>query len=322
MRGNGGGGGPRRDADLLEWIGFEQCGVLTVAQAVAAAGRGVVRGHLRLGRWRRICRGVLLTENGRLGWDQQLWVAVLAAGPGALLGGVTAATLGGVRGLRAGPVDVLIPAHRTVTRRLTGLPLDMPGVRVHRSTLLTPGTRLGRPPRTTVARAVVDAASWARTDDEARVVLAAACQQRRVLPSQLHEVVAAHPRSPRRALIRATISDLDGGAQALSELDFVALCRRYGLPSPDLQQHRTDARGRHRYLDAYWRQWRLHVEVDGAHHMDVRHWAADMLRQNEVWISGDRILRFPSWLLRGRPDEVAAQIRAALTAAGWREPPS
>ncbi|WP_412745626.1 hypothetical protein [Krasilnikovia sp. MM14-A1004] len=310
---------PRPDADLLDWIGFEQRGVLTVGQAVAAVGRGVVRGHLRLGRWRRICRGVLLTENGRLDGDQQLWVAVLAAGPGAVLAGVTAATLGGVRGLRAGPVDVLIPAQRVVSRRLTGLPLDMPGVRVHRSTLLTAGTRLGRPPRTTVARAVVDAASWARTDDEARVVLATACQQRRVLPSQLRDMIAALPRSPRRALMRATISDLDGGAQALSELDFRALCRRYSLPLPDLQEPRTDTRGRRRYLDAYWREWRLHVEVDGAHHMDVRHWAADMLRQNEVWISGDRILRFPSWLLRARPDEVAAQIRAALTAAGWRD---
>jgi very-short-patch-repair endonuclease len=70
--------------------------------------------------------------------------------------------------------------------------------------------------------------------------------------------------------------------------------------------------------DAYWRRWRLHVEIDGAHHMDVRSWAADMRRQNEVWIAGDRILRFPAWLVRQRPAEVASQVRAALEAAGWR----
>lgn len=29
-----------------------------------------------------------------------------------------------------------------------------------------------------------------------------------------------------------------------------------------------DASGRIRFLDAYWREWQLHAEVDGAHHMD------------------------------------------------------
>ncbi|MFI0794133.1 hypothetical protein ACH4OY_15825 [Micromonospora rubida] len=61
----------------------------------------------------------------------------------------------------------------------------------------------------------------------------------------------------------------------------------------------------------------MHVEIDGAHHMDVREWAADMRRQNDVWTAGDRILRFPAWLVRARPDEVAATLRRALLAAGW-----
>ncbi|WP_370518233.1 DUF559 domain-containing protein [Micromonospora sp. AMSO31t] len=75
-----------------------------------------------------------------------------------------------------------------------------------------------------------------------------------------------------------------------------------------------------RWLDAYWREWRLHVEVDGAHHMDVRQWADDMRRQNDIWTVGDRILRFPAWLVRARPDEVAESVRGALRAAGWRPP--
>jgi hypothetical protein len=54
-----------------------QRGVLTSSQAVTLVGRGVVRGHVRLGRWRQICPGVLLTANGELTVDQQRWVAVL-----------------------------------------------------------------------------------------------------------------------------------------------------------------------------------------------------------------------------------------------------
>lgn len=115
-----------------------------------------------------------------------------------------------------------------------------------------------------------------------------------------------------------TAHDAAGGAHALSEIDLIRLCRRFGLPRPESQERRVDASGRVRYLDAYWRRWRLHVEVDGAHHMDARHWEADLRRQNEVWISGDRILRFSAWQVRHRPQEVAAQLRRALEAAGWR----
>jgi hypothetical protein len=298
---------PGRDAGEFDWVCFEQSGVLTTRQAVDLVGR-----------WRRICRGIVLTHNGQLNRDQQLWVAVLAAGEGAVLAGATAAAEGGVRGLRAGPLQVLVPAVRSRSLRLPALPIDMPGVRVYRSRTLPPEHRqVGQPPRTTMARSVLDAAVWARTPDEARVILAAACQQRRVTPDEIRKVLAVLPTARRRALIRTTLADVDGGAQALSEIDFVSLCRLFRLPPPDLQERRKDVDGRNRYLDAYWREWRLHVEVDGAHHMDVRHWAADMLRQNQVWIAGDRILRFPAWLIRARPVEVADQLRAALAAAGW-----
>ena len=148
-------------------------------------------------------------------------------------------------------------------------------------------------------------------------MLIAACQQRRVLPGAVARVLEAMPRVRRRRLIRTTLADIEGGAHALSEIDFVALCRRFRLPRPDLQERRRDADGRNRFLDAYWKEWRLHAEVDGAHHMDARHWAADMLRQNQVWIAGDRVLRFPAWLVRADPPAVARQLHAALTAAGW-----
>ena len=33
-----------------------------------------------------------------------------------------------------------------------------------------------------------------------------------------------------------------------------------------------------------------------------------MLRQNEVWLEGDRVLRFPAHLLKRQPEMVMAQI--------------
>jgi len=81
---------------------------------------------------------------------------------------------------------------------------------------------------------------------------------------------------------------------------------------------RLDSTGRRRYLDLYFEEWGLHVEVDGAQHMDVQHAWADMERQNALWRSGERLLRFPSWLVRAEPQVVVAQIRRALLDAGWR----
>lgn len=313
------GGVPRDDAEPLDWLLFEQSAVLTYRQAVDLLGPGRVRHLTSSGRWRSIGRGLLLAGPGRLDRDQQLWVAVLAAGRGAVLAGPTAVCEAGVRGARRDPIHLLVPAQRMVSRLLPGLPIDMPAVRVHRTSVLPDGhLQRGRPPRTTLARAVIDAAAWATGDDEAVTVLAAACQQRKVTPAELHEVVSTLPRTRRRSLIRSTLDDVAGGAEALSEIDFVRLCRRFGLPEPDLQHRRRDATGRLRYLDAYWRRWRLHVEVDGAHHLDVRHWAADMQRQNDIWISGDRILRFPAHHIRAHPTRVATQLRTALAAAGWQ----
>ncbi len=305
---------PREGADEWAWLRFGQSDVVTVGQAVALIGRSAVRRSLRQQRWRSICRDVVLTHNDRLSRAQQLWVAVLAAGAGARLAGQTAAAEQHVRGLRAEPIEILIPAGRHPTSRLTGLPPDMAPVRVHRTTVLPPDhLQVGSPPRTSIARSVVDAAAWAPSDRAAQAVILSACQQRRVTPDALRKVVGALSRVRRRALIRRTIADAEGGADALSEVDFVTLCRRHGLPEPELQTPRRDAGGRTRYLDAYWPRARLHVEVDGAHHMSVEEWTSDMLRQNTVWLSGDRILRFSAWLVRTQPALVAGQLRAALS---------
>lgn len=299
---------------------FEQAGVLTAAQATRHLKPWIVRSHLDGGRWRRIGRGVLLSENGRLRRDQQLWVAVLAAGTDARLAGPAAATEGGVQGLRAEPIDVLVPAVRSV--RFPRMTPDMAPVRVRRTALLPDHHRqAGRPPRTTVARAVIDGAAWARTDREARDLIARAHQQGRTTIEELRSVLDEFPRIHRHRLITTTIDDAAGGAGALSEVDLLALCREYRIPPPHLQSTRTDATGRRRFVDAHWPDARLLVEVDGSHHMRVEHWTADMLRQNQIWLTGDRILRFPAALLRSDPATVAAQIRAALNPTP-DEPPS
>lgn len=304
---------PGDDADELTWLLFRQEDVISLVQAQEHLTRKAIRHRVATGRWRQVHRAVLVAHSGPIAPAQLRWIAVLAAGPTALLGGLTAAQAGGLRGFPDRVVHLLLPA---AVRRA---PLPT-GVRAHRTSHLPERDvlSLGQPPRTAAARSIVDAAQWALNDAQARAVVAAAFQQRLVGGDDLHEVVDRMPRLRRRRLILTTATDAAGGAHSLGELDLLSLVRRAGLPEPTRQKVRRDAAGRRRYLDAYFEEWRVHVEVDGGQHLDPAHAWADMRRQNDLWAEGDRVLRFPSWALRTHPETVMTQLRAALRAAGWR----
>jgi very-short-patch-repair endonuclease len=246
---------------------------------------------------------------------QRPWVAALAAGHGlpAWLAGPSALTVHGMRGLDSRTVHVLIGAQHQLRR-------PPPGVVVHRTRHLPRDDqhRLGRPPCTMPARSVVDAAQWARSDRDAIAVIAAAFQQRLVAAADLTPVLARMTHVKRRRLIVAAAADAAGGAESIAEIDFARLCRRARLPEPTRQVVRIDGTGRRRYRDVYFDDWRLHVEIDGAQHMDIRSWYADMRQHNEITIAGERLLRFPAWIIRHQPDQVLTHVRAALYSAGWR----
>jgi len=163
-----------------------------------------------------------------------------------------------------------------------------------------------------VARSLVDAAAWMSTDRGAQAVLAAGVQQRLARPGDLTAVMTRNPRLARRAVILATLADIAGGAQALSELDLTQLLRQYRLPEPDRQAARRDRSGRRRWLDAVRESARLIVEVDGRQHMEAAEYWADMGRDNDFTLDGYRVLRFPAFAVRYNPACVAGQIRLAL----------
>jgi hypothetical protein len=304
---------PPDDADELTWLLFRQRGVITWRQARRFLSESALRHRVRSGRWRRVHHRVYLTHTGTVTHEQWLWIAALAAGRGAVIAGGTALGEYGLHRYEARGVHVLLPAPRQ--------PEDLPpGVVLHRTAVL-PAEHVHRtasPPRTLPARSVVDAAQWARSDDAACAVVAAAFQRGLVTAEEIHAVLGRLPRARRRSVIAAAANDAAGGAESLAELHYARRNRKYGLPKPSLQKERLDAAGRRRYLDVYYDEWQVHVEIDGGQHKDPRHQWADMKRQNQLWVPGDRLLRFPAFVVRNRPDEVFAQVRAALLEAGWR----
>ena len=156
------------------------------------------------------------------------------------------------------------------------------------------------------------------TDRGAQSVLATGVQQRLVRVSDLMTELERNERLHRRKVIRQALADIAGGAHALSELDFTRLVvRQFKLPAPNRQVPLRDRQGRRRWLDAVWEKARLVVEIDGAGHIDVRTYWDDMDRGNSLQLEYYRVLRFPAWVVRCQPEDVAAQIRQALREAGY-----
>jgi hypothetical protein len=296
----------------LEDLLARQDGVLETRSALAYITADTLRWRLKSGRWQQPCRGIVVAQSGPLSPRQMLWVATLWAGHGAAVGGLTAAKLQGFRGFddKGDAIHLIRPAGRA--RRDTCPPLQLI---VHYSRNLTSADLhpARQPPQTRIARSLVDGARWMGTDRGAQAVLAAAVQQRLVRVSDLVTEVDRNPRLRRRQLMRTTLADIEGGAHALSELDFTRLVvRQFQLPEPDRQVARRDGQGRRRWLDVVWERARLVVEIDGAAHVDVVQYWDDMDRANSLTLQNYQILRFPAWVIRYRPEYVAAQIRDRL----------
>ena len=92
-----------------------------------------------------------------------------------------------------------------------------------------------------------------------------------------------------------------------------AMCRRFGLRSPDRQVVRRDPSGRRRYLDCEWRLADgtvVVLEIDGAHHLEVEHWEADMRRERKIVRSRQFVLRATAAEVHLDPADVCGDLRA------------
>lgn len=123
--------------------------------------------------------------------------------------------------------------------------------------------------------ALVLAAGSFRSVRPACGILAAGVQQRVVTADDLTSALIAAPRVRHRAELVLAVQDIGQGSEALSEIDFIRLCRRHGLPEPVRQAVRREPSGRRRYVDAEWVRRdgrRVVAEVDGALHLIVMDW--------------------------------------------------
>lgn len=313
---------------LLSGVGLQELladhdGVVSTSEVLMYMTEDQLRWQISSGRWQKPARGVVVTQSGPLTYRQALWAALLRAGPRAALAGLTAARLDGFKGFDDKrsfgdtPIHLLAPAGY---KRRT----PPPGLIVitHYARTLTEEDvhPFRQPRRTRIARSLIDAAAWMPTERGAMAILAAGVEQRLVRAQDLSQVVDRMGALHRRKLIRETIGDVAGGSQALSELDFTRqVIRAFRLPEPSRQAARRDAKGRRRWTDVTWDNYKIVEEIDGAHHAKdpLQRWD-DMERDIDLGLDGYLTLRFPAWFVRTNPEYVAGKILEALRRAGYR----
>lgn len=226
-----------------------QWGLLTRAQALAAGiSRHGIQHRLRTGRWKALQPGVYAIAGTPAAWEQTVLAAVLAAGPGAVATGPTAARLHGLARLQAGEhIDVLTTVAQTV---------EIAGVTATRTRRLDSldSTTRRRVPVVTGERLLVELASRTERAELIALVDDAVCG-RVTTRTRLYQRATALHRGRRGVglLIWLTAPGAEGEFRSWLERQAARVLALGGLAAPEWNVVLHDGRGRIGVVDAVYR---------------------------------------------------------------------
>lgn len=204
------------------------------------------------------------------------------------------------------PAELTVASHNGRSRR---------GLRIHRVASLRSDetTRIDGIPCTIAARTIVDLAGagnrreleWAVKEGEGKIF-------RR---EGVDLILARHPGCPGTPALTEMLRLRDPTAGLTdSELEdiFIAMCRRYGIPLPEIGEPlRVNG---HRYrADFLWPPLRLVVETDGRRwHSGAFATSLDERRDRDLTIAGYRVQRLTWRQIMLDPDGAAATVLALI----------
>lgn len=265
----------------IAWFADLQHGLITAGQLRRCGlDRDAIRYRCRIRRLTRIHRGVYAVGHASLGHHGRWMAAVLACGDGAVLSHRSAAQLLKLLPAAIETVHVTVPFERRPGHA---------GIAVHRSRTLTPAavTARNRIPATRPWRTIQD---LKRT--ESPEVVRHAIRQAEFLGFPLYDISTDRTRSE-------------------LERKFLALCRRYGLPMPEV-----NVRVGPYLVDFLFREQRLAVETDGwQSHRGRQAFEDDRARGLGLRHRGFELIRLSKRQIEDEPDLVAAVLRERLSRA-------
>lgn len=276
------------------------------------------------GRWRRHHPGVFSIVGAPDTWHHRLWLALLIAGDGAVVGRRSAARLLHLTNRFGDAIDIVQPQ------------ATAPRVRprsTRRTSRLLPShvTDLDGIPVTTIERTLFDLAGltshrrrrgrrlYLPAPMVTRLVDDALVRKQTTVPALTRTFVSLAGRGRPGTVLMRTILGQRAGDFVPTESDledlFLAFVRRYDLPEPTRQVtlgSDTDSIGR---VDFLYERIKLVVEVDGhVFHAPLAVQRHDRQRELELLRAGWRFIRFGWHDLAHDADRIAKLFREVVTA--------
>ncbi|MBM7785776.1 type IV toxin-antitoxin system AbiEi family antitoxin [Tenggerimyces flavus] len=312
---------PRRrkvDHDALDELIRRRQGVLRVSELerLGVPGPTVSYRTRAGGPWQRILPGVVLAFSGAVAPHHRRLAAIVYARGGALLTGLTALELYGLRDPQPDQaVQVLVPHRR---RRASS------GYVVVERTIRMPSHRWRSSlPCAPPARAVIDACRRLGRIDTVRSIIADAVQRGLcTIPSLLTELAESQIRGTK--LPRLVLREVIAGTRSVAEGRTRELMRRRGIPEPLWNHDVYDSDGSLLCRpDAIWPELGVVLEVDSmAWHLSPASYRRTQARQRRMAKYGLIVIPVAPSDLGQRPLEILAEVEQALSAAKLRTAPA
>jgi hypothetical protein len=298
--------------DLSRWASAHH-GVITIAEALLHGAsthqlrRAVARGELD-----RAHAGVYRVTAAPRTWEQDLLVAVRAAGDGAMASHRSAAALWGLDGARRGRPEVVTPRHLRSWAPELGRCHESKDLR-----LAEPTERLAIP-CTGLCRTLIDLGAVTRGLEPLQAAVDDAVRRKLCSWDDLLHTLARHSKKGRRGAgpLRAILEECYGST--VPDSRFNRLVERLivdsGLLAPVVEHCIYDARGRFlARVDLAYPELRIAVELDSRrHHLGAQAFEADRPRQNQLELHGWIVLRYTWKAYVHRPQQLLAEIARAI----------
>jgi hypothetical protein len=278
------------------WIvAARQHGVVKSRQL--GVGKATISEWVRTGRLHPRYRGVYAYGHSALSQKGEWMAALLAAGEGAVLSGMSAAALVRITKRTPREIDVLVPKPRKAQA----------GFRVHICRNLDPRdvVVVDGIPVTTVARVLVDLTDDEDAEELANLIHEAAHWNKFDFDATVAAMGRANGRRNLKVLEEALRMHLRGSAGSRSRLEkrFRRLVVGAGLPAPAINVVINGFE-----VDAYWPG--LCVEIDGSGHRRARTRVEDRIKDAALRAAGYVVVRFGEDDVDFRPETVLAQLAA------------
>lgn len=172
-------------------------------------------------------------------------------------------------------------------------------------------------PRTTGTRTAWDVAVWLDTLAAVPIVDTLLARGLTTAPA-LDALVERYAGRPGWRRAQRVFALTDPGAQSPPESGLRVRFVLAGLPRPVAQLPVRLPSGVVLHPDLAWEQWQVAVEYDGHWHADAEQLHRDRRRLNQLVTAGWTVLHVTSRRLHNDFPAILREVRAALTAKGWR----